>query len=226
MNAGNLIGSKIVKSIWLCNSLRYISYGGSRWKKARIFKLIPEAREIDNHFASPFGWYQKMQTHNQALQRGERMRLHHNFKIKPFLCHSLDVFILQMHSKEIAKALISLTTFGKRVRELVQRDPLASEWWFHHDLLVQQRHWKSLCNRMVKVILLMRFFISDDSFSVQLPPSHRWPDREVLVEAVSSAASVFQGPVLDCPRHSPTVASTASITGAAARLPAGPGQGE
>ena len=197
-----------------CCLLRYISYAGRRLKKARVFKLLPGAREIAQNFPSVSELQQQLQTHNKSLLRGERMRLDPKLKVQTLICPSLDVFVLQMHSRDVAKALNSLRMFGSRVVELIQQEPLASEWWLDRNLLVHQRDWKSLCVAVMRIIRLTGFgdSVSDPEGVIVTPTPaiDRWPDRDLLESAARSASSIF-GPfetqLSDCP---PDIAASAS----------------
>jgi hypothetical protein len=117
-------------------------------------------------------------------------------KIKTLLCDTLDVFMLQNHSKEISKALKSLTVFGERVVRLIQHDPSAPAWWIHHDLLIQGCHWLLLCDEVMHTLDLLGFrFNNVESTSTAPAPQHqRWPNHNELDAAARAAAVIYGAP--------------------------------
>jgi hypothetical protein len=67
-----------------------------------------------------------MLQHNALLRRGVRMSLHQRdgrLSVSRLMHCSLDVFMLQMHSREVAEALDSRSTFGERVLSIMRRHP-------------------------------------------------------------------------------------------------------
>ena len=190
-------------------------------KKEMIFELLPETREIARYFPKESEWNLRMQTHNQALRRGERMCHGLGFRVKSLLCPALNVFMLQIHSKAIAKALNSVTKFGERVVEQIQQDPSAPAWWLHRDLLIQGRHWMSLCGEVMHIVQLTGLADPGGNMSPSTPDIDRWPDRDALEVAARSAASIFgpfQAPFSDCPPDAAASASAAVAASAAGRL--------
>ena len=156
-------------------------------------KILPEIAEISQNFgpASLGDWNRRMCDHNQTVRRGERMRLIPGTSAaSKLIFESLDAFMLQMHSLDIAKALRSLSVFGERVLPLIRREPLARAWWLHRDLLIQRRHWFALCRCVMNLVRLIGFGAMDCP-SLPAPPSQHWPDRDVLESAALDAARVF-----------------------------------
>ena len=181
-------GENIFFSIRRASMIRYVSFGGVRLSKRRIFRILPELAEMEKNFASKSlpTWRKRMLDHNKVLERGARMRLCTFYSISRVLATSFDQYLLQMHSIEIAKLLESMVIFGERVAPLIRSKPFAAAWWLHRDILIQRQHWISLCRSVMAIVRLTR-----DPDIVLAPESDPWPGREVLEEAAQAATYVF-----------------------------------
>ena len=196
---------KIFVSVRRTCLLRYISYGGKRLRKQTAFRLIPEIALISRLFGPRTlnMWHQSMRHHNQILKRGERLTLCPIVKVKKLMHSSLDMYILQMHSEKIAKALQSLTAFGERVKVLICQDPTARVWWLHRDMLIQRRHWVALSQHVMNLVSSLGLHELNDHAP---PPHHPWPDYDALRAAAKDAARIF-GPFVGSDGHCPPPAA-------------------
>ena len=97
--------------------LKHLCYGGRRLSKYRIARQLPETKYISRVFGpkSNHQWTDRMLHHNALLRRGARMKLNLKVNVSKLMHCSLDLFMLQMHSQEVAEALDSFSTFGERV---------------------------------------------------------------------------------------------------------------
>jgi hypothetical protein len=181
--------SQIFASIRRTNLMKYISYGGMRLKKQTVWKHIPEIAVMSREFGpgSLHSWHQSMQYHNQILKRGEKLSLCQNVKVQKLKHFSLDTFLLQMHSRQIAQLLQSLTSFGERVRTLIRQDPGARSWWLPQDMLIQRRHWLALSRNVMHLIRVLGFHELEDTPM----PLHPWLDYDVLSAAALEVARIF-----------------------------------
>jgi hypothetical protein len=109
---------------------------------------------------------------------------------------SLDLFMLQMHSHEVAAALDSLSTFGERVLRMMKRDPDSGGWWLCPDLLIDQRRWNRLSRRVMNLVHLLGIDVHDAASMAdreRMPPPllSPWPDFPKLLASVRRARGVF-----------------------------------
>ncbi len=71
------------------------------------------------------------------------------------LFHTMDDYMLQMHSEKIATVLESLTSFAHRIIPLINKDPDAPCWWINDQILVQRRHWFSFSRRVNALVSII-----------------------------------------------------------------------
>ena len=128
-----------------------------------------------------------MRFHNQILKRGGGLSLCQTVKVQNLMYFSLDTFMLQMHSEQIAEVLRSLSAFADRVRLLIRWNPTAEAWWLHQDVLIHRRHWLALSNRVLNLVRLLGFHELDAT----PPPLHPWPYYDELRAAACDAARIF-----------------------------------
>jgi hypothetical protein len=183
------------EQIWACirkaSLLKHISYGGRRLPRYKTAKLLPEIMYISRLFApkSIIQWTDRMLQHNALLRRGVRMRLHKRHGTTKLVHCSLDLFMLQMHSHEVAEALDSLSTFGERVLPIIERHPESDDWWLSPELLIDRRRWAQLSCRVMSLVHLLGIDCDDTAFETL--PLSPWPDLTKLVAAVRRARGVF-----------------------------------
>ena len=113
-------------------------------------------------------------------------------KAKKFAFTSLDLFMLQMHAKEIAEVLDSLTAFAERVVRLIQHDEAACSWWLNRHLAIHRDFWRDLSCRVMTLIKLLGFLDLDgSSHEAPWPPLTPWPDVDLLQHAARRAAKIY-----------------------------------
>ena len=160
-----MVSHSDAEKIWACirkaSLLKHICYGRRRISKSRTARLLPEVRCISRTFGpkSITEWTDRMLQHNALLRRGVRMRLHQRdsrLSVSRLMHCSLDVFMLQMHSREVAEALDSLSTFGEQVLSIMRRHPDSNDWRLSSELLIDRRRWHRLCGRVMNLVHLLR----------------------------------------------------------------------
>jgi hypothetical protein len=127
------------------------------------------------------------------------MKLNRRFNVAKLMHCSLDLFMLQMHSEEIAAALDSLSTFGERVLPIMKRNPGSDDWWLSSDLLIDRRRWDRLARHVMNLIHLLGVGANDhhpdfDRRRQSAPcthATHSSADLTRLRSAVERARSAF-----------------------------------
>jgi hypothetical protein len=139
-----------------------------------------------------------MLQHNALLCRGSRMGLNRRFGVAKLMHCSLDLFMLQMHSQEVAEALNSLSTFGEQVLPIIKRNPDSDDWWLSPDMLIDRRCWRNLSRRVMNLVHLLEIDHHEDANVERLPiaailnpVSDPEPDFPKLLGAVRRAREVF-----------------------------------
>ena len=137
--------------------LRFVSYGRRRLPKRKIAKQLPEVIRLFKTFGpkSLQAWNDKLFNYNALLRRGASMRLCRTFNTARLMHCSLDMYMLQMHSDEIAGALDCFSTFGKRVQCQIEDSPDSEVWWLCSDVSIHRNHWFELCRRVMSIIHLL-----------------------------------------------------------------------
>lgn len=118
---------------------------------------------------------------------------------------SLDLFMLQMRSRYLAKLLDDFSSFGERVLLLIQESPASPVWVIGGQIVIEHTHWHMLCSNMIALLHVLRM---SDLSSAQ-PRLSPWPDRALLEAAAARARGVFgrfahgdiSRPAVLSPRH-------------------------
>jgi hypothetical protein len=113
---------------------------------------------------------------------------------------SLDLFMVQMHSQQVAEALDSLSTFGERILSIMKGQPDSRRWWLSPDLLIGRRQWLRLSRRVMNLVHLLGIDVDDDAQDRQnriaafeiTCPLRSWPDFPKLLAAIRRARGVFE----------------------------------
>jgi hypothetical protein len=135
-----------------------------------------------------------MLQHNALLRRGASMSLNGNVNTSKLTHCSLDVYLLQMHSMELAEILGCFSTFGRRMLPLVLSQPESDGWWLSEQVLVQRHHWFLLCRCMMNLLRLLGLdTMVDDASSNAKFPLTPWPDFPSLRLAVAGVQEAFGG---------------------------------
>ena len=190
-----------VEQIWTCirktSLLRHICYSRKRLPKHRTAKHLPEIMCITKTFGpkSNQQWTDRMLQHNALLRRGgSNMRLHRRVNVAKLMHCSLDLFMLQMHSQQVAEALDSLSTFGERVLPIIKQDPDSRDWWLCPELLIDRRHWLRLSRRVMNLVHLLGIDVDREGRNSRRIPAalNPWPDFPKLLASVRRARCVFE----------------------------------
>ena len=152
-----------------------------------IVKEIDTAGKIDQNTLGH--WKALMSEHNNIVERGERMMLQQgrapNMSWLKFRC--LDLFMLQMQSRYLAKLLDDFSSFGERVLRLIQESPASLCWTLGGHVLMERTTWIRLC---AQVMTLLHVLGMAKPYSARLL-LRPWPDRELLEAAAARARRVF-----------------------------------
>jgi hypothetical protein len=161
---------------------RFISFAKRRLPNRIIAKQLPEVTRLCKNFGpkSLQAWNDKLLHHNALLRRGASMRLCRTFNTARLMHCSLDMYMLQMHSDEIAGALGCFSTFGKRVQCQIKDSPDSKVWWLGSDMLIYRRHWLELCRRVMSIIQLIGLDLMDEY-------SNPWPGQQELCASAKAA---------------------------------------
>jgi hypothetical protein len=124
------------------------------------------------------------------LCRGASMRLNGKVNTSRLTHCSLDLYLLQMHSAELAEVLRCFLAFGRRILPLVNSSPDSDAWWLSDEVSVQRRHWFLLCRRLMNLLCLLGLDTSNQTAPLPLNP---WPDLTSLCSAAAEVREVFGG---------------------------------
>jgi hypothetical protein len=169
---------------------KHISFHKNRLPREQVMAIIKEAETAGNINQNTLNhWNDLMSEHNQIVERGERMMLQQcrstSMGWLKFRC--LDLFMLQMQSRYLAKLLDDFSSFGGRVLRLIQESPASLFWAIGGQILVERTGWIRLCTRMMTLLHVLG--VADPtSARLRLTP---WPDRELLQAAAARARGVF-----------------------------------
>jgi hypothetical protein len=122
------------------------------------------------------------------------MRLNGKLNTSKFAHCSLDLYLLQMHSAELAEVLGCFSTFGRRILPLIRRFPDSDVWWLCEEVSIQRRHWFLLCDRMMNLLRLLGLECANDDFpspSKAPIPLRPWPNLSDLRSAAMGVLEVF-----------------------------------
>ena len=134
-------------------------------------------------------WKKSMLDHNRTVERGERMRLiPFAGDLSRLKFGSLDLYMLQMHSRYLSQILDEFSNFGDRVLTAMQGSPTAARFWIiKAPILIERVGWQKLCSQ---VISLLRALDLEKSRNEHLDWS-RWPDHDLLEAAAARAYQLF-----------------------------------
>ena len=169
---------------------KYISYRQETPPRHQVLEIVREIDTVGNINQDTFShWKDLMSQHNRIVQRGERMVLLRqrvtNMNWIKFGC--LDLFMLQMQSRYLAKLLDDFSSFGERVLRLIHESPASLFWVIGGQIIVEHTRWRRLCGQMMTLLHVLG--VADPS-STQ-PQSGRWPDRDLLEAAAARVRGVF-----------------------------------
>jgi hypothetical protein len=182
--------------------MNHLSYLQARLPSKRVAKVIPEILPQLKSFGrkSLQEWHDKMSQHNALLRRGMSMGLCRKFNAARLVHCSLDIYMLQMHADQIARALECYVSFGRRLKPTIDSDPDAKVWAISPDLSIQRRHWFQLSRRVMNLIRLIGIQVpsragdSKGSHATRSSPSFPsmpWLDDHGLIIASKSASDIF-----------------------------------
>jgi hypothetical protein len=196
-NLGAMDTEQILSCIGKAELLRFVSYTKQRLPRRIIAKQLPEVIHVFKTFGpkSLKSWNDKLLHHNALLRRGALMRLCRTFNTAKLTHCSLDMYMLQMHSDEIAGALDCISTFGKRVQAQIADFPDSEVWTLSLDVVIQRRHWLELCRRVMNIIRLLDFNMNAGSKSQGSRQSeaclYSWPAQKILHASLEAAHEIF-----------------------------------
>jgi hypothetical protein len=166
---------------------KYISYGHNRLPRKQVNKIIKEIDTAGNFNQETFiRWRDLMSEHNSIVERGERMMLL-QYRAKNIKFRCLDLFMLQMQSRFMAKLLDDFSSFGERVLQLIQDSPASLYWTLGGHILMERTSWSRLCSQMMTLLHVLGMA---DPSSARLR-LRTWPDRELLEAAAARARGIF-----------------------------------
>jgi hypothetical protein len=174
---------------------KYISFYRERVPRRQILEIIKESATVVNFNQDTLGhWREMMSEHNSIVERGERMKLL-QFRVLKMSCRvstmswiqfqCLDLFMLQMQSRYLARLLDEFSSFGERVLRLMQESPTSLLWTIGGQIVVERESWCSFCSQMMTLLHVLGMA---DPSRLRLSP---WPDRELLEAAALRASGVF-----------------------------------
>ena len=169
---------------------KYISYRQETPPRHQVLEIIREIDTVGNINQDTFShWKDLMSQHNRIVQRGERMALLRqratNMNWIKFGC--LDLFMLQMQSRYLAKLLDGFSSFGERVLQIIQESPTSLIWTLGDEIGMERTSWSRLCAQMMTLLHVLG--VADPSSTrLRLSP---WPDRELLEAAAARTRRVF-----------------------------------
>jgi hypothetical protein len=170
--------------------VKYISFGQERLPRKHIMKFIKEIDTAGNFNRDTLeNWKDLMSEHNRIIERGERMQqqLCRATRMSWIKFRNLDLFMIQMQSRYLARLLDDFSCFGERVLQLIHESPASPLWNLGGEIVVERTGWCRLC---AKVMTLLHVLGMADPSSVSLRLRH-WPDRELLEAAAARARGVF-----------------------------------
>ena len=169
---------------------KYISFHQNRLPREQATAIVKEIATVGNINQDTLSnWKDRMFEHNSMVERGERMMLMQckvmNLSWIKFRC--LDLFMIQIQSRYLAKLLDDFSSFGERVLLLIHESPASLLWTLGGQMVVERTSWFRLCAQVMT--LLHVFGVADPtSARLRLRP---WPDRELLEAAAGRARGVF-----------------------------------
>jgi hypothetical protein len=169
---------------------KYMSFHQERLPRQQVMDII---REIDIvgkiNMDTLNQWKELMSEHNRIVERGERMMLlqcrARTLNCLKFRC--LDLFMLQIQSRYLAKLLDNFSSFGERVLQRISESPAALLWTIGGQIAVERTSWYKLCAQMTALLHALRM-ADPSSPRLRLRP---WPDRALLEAAAARARGVF-----------------------------------
>jgi hypothetical protein len=188
---------QILSCIGKAELLRFVSYTKQRLPRRIIAKQLPEVIHVFKTFGpkSLKSWNDKLLHHNALLRRGALMRLCRTFNTAKLTHCSLDMYMLQMHSDEIAGALDCISKFGKRVQSQITDFPDSQVWTLSSDVVIQRHHWFELCRRVMNITRLLDFDMNatGKSEGPRQPEAYLnpWPGYKTLKTSVEAAQEIF-----------------------------------
>ena len=176
----------VLRTARRASPLGFLSYASQRLLSYTTLKYFPELRPYLRYFGSGSHamWVRELNIHNEILRRGHRQRLCPTIRTSKFQIHDLDQYLLRMHSDKLVEALQGLVVFAHRVIPVILSDEDAPVWWLNKHILVQRRHWCSLCQRVMALIsLVLENLEETDNFDD--------PGRDRLHAVACRAARIF-----------------------------------
>jgi hypothetical protein len=178
--------------------LRFISFIKQRLPKRVLARKFPEIMRVFKIFGpkSLQAWSDNMLHHNTQLRRGALMRLCRTFNTARLMHCSLDMYMLQMHSDEIAEALDCFSSFGGRVIPLITNSPDSEVWWLSTDVSIQRHHWFELCRRVMNIVHLLGLDMNvledfQDTSDMRKHHLNPWPGQTKMFESAKAAQEIF-----------------------------------
>jgi hypothetical protein len=118
------------------------------------------------------------------------MRLNGKINTSKLTHCSLDLFLLQMHSAELAEVLECFSAFGSRIVPLIHKEPDSEAWWISEEVSIQRCHWLAMCRRVMNLLGLL--CLDNPADNAQTPfPLRPWPDLPFLRSAAAGVQAVF-----------------------------------
>jgi hypothetical protein len=171
--------------------IRHISFQRQRIPVEQIKQLLPEMMTVGFiNLETRNCWKNLMIEHNRILKRGERVHLQariHHFNVLWIKFASLDLYMLQMHSRYLSKLLDDLSNFGDRVFAVIGNSPSARFWILESPIIIERASWVKLCANVMSLLRVLGVEARNGR-RIELRP---WPDRDLLEASASRARSLF-----------------------------------
>lgn len=129
-------------------------------------------------------WKGAMAQHNQVIRRGNAIKAL-PWRVPEY--SDLDLFVLKVHSKDLAILLDAFSKFGERVLRQYQKHVSEPVWKIAGPIFIEPKQWYRLCTQVANVLHMIGF----DPIHRQLCDREHWPDHAILAAAASRANAIF-----------------------------------
>jgi hypothetical protein len=95
-----------------------------------------------------------------------------------------------MHSDTLANLLDKLVLFANRVIPKIKQHPHAEALWLSRDMLIQRRHWRELCQGVLRLVHSLG--LHEACFARDSPRDiDSWPSYDCLLASARRAMRFF-----------------------------------
>ena len=150
---------------------KYISFHQNRIPRDQVIAIINEIDTVGNINQDTLGcWKDLISEHNRIIERGERMMLMQCIKTRMSWAkfQSLDLFMLQMQSRYLARPVDEFSCFGERVLRLIHDLPTSLLWNLGGEIVVERTSWCRLCGQMMTLLHVLGCLGMADPTSARL----------------------------------------------------------